>query len=253
MNKIPKTIWVLAGLVVAIYMAWSMAYPSGSWRYRMTVSVETPEGIKTGSAVREVHAYTYPQLLSTTMGHVYVRKGEAVVVDLGKRGVLFALIGEDYGWRIVYNSFPFPGSSPAETTGTTVRYYRSLKTGNVTLTPEQYPMFVRFEDLNDPRTVKNIYETGWCLENDSNGTCIKEGFHVKADRFEEMFGMGVRLKEVTIEMTDDPVTRDVQKYLPWLPNYYNQKFDGQRYETIKANNRFANSLAAGAFTTGERK
>jgi hypothetical protein len=28
--------------------------PSGTWRYKMTVEVETPEGIKSGLAVREV-------------------------------------------------------------------------------------------------------------------------------------------------------------------------------------------------------
>jgi hypothetical protein len=225
MNKIPKIVWVL----LAIYAAWSIAYPSGTWRYRMTVSVETPEGIKTGSAVREVHAYTYPQLLSTTMGHVYVRKGEAVVVDLGKRGVLFALIDGDYGWRIVYDAFPFPGSTPAETTGKTVRYYRSLKNVKATLDPKQYPNFVRFRSLDDPKTIENIRRP------DMNMSEIQqEDPRRPIIDFESAFGSGVNLKEVTIEMTDDPVTQGIEKYLPWVPtigggNLAGEPFSGKEW------------------------
>lgn len=42
-------------------------------------------------------------------------------------------------------------------------------------------------------------------------------YHLEEDNFEELFGQGVRLKEITVEMTDDPVTREIERYLPWLP------------------------------------
>ena len=57
MKRIPKSVWflvVLAVLYGSAKLIWRQAYPSGSWRYKMTVVVQTPEGIKTGSAVREV-------------------------------------------------------------------------------------------------------------------------------------------------------------------------------------------------------
>jgi hypothetical protein len=67
-KKIPKKFLVLAGLLAAIYIAWDTAYPHGTMRYKMTVTVETPEGIKTGFAVREVSMRRYPQILPEQHG-----------------------------------------------------------------------------------------------------------------------------------------------------------------------------------------
>jgi hypothetical protein len=209
MNKIPKTVWVILGLIVTVYVAWHIAYPSGTWRYKMTVAVETPEGIKTGSAVREVSAYTMPRILpeacTVCMG---LAKGEAVVVDLGKRGVLFALLhgpeGVDYGYDIVQSAFPFvtPPSQPEAF----VRHYRSLKTGPVVMTQGLYPMFVRFRDPKDPKTLENV------IEFEDASKVWPPRYAIKKDHMEEMFGQGVTLKDVSIEMTDEPVTHLIKKY-----------------------------------------
>lgn len=67
--------------------------PSGSWRYKMSVVVETPEGEITGSAVREMGNST-PLIQLPDVGNPAGVRGEAVVVDLGARGVLFALISD---------------------------------------------------------------------------------------------------------------------------------------------------------------
>ena len=196
-------------------MAWSIAYPSTTVRYRMTVSVETPEGIKTGSAVREVTIERHPQLLGeTSVGSVGVR-GEAITVDLGKRGVLFALMsggvgGVDYGAYILTTAFPVRGG-PVTREG--IGYYRSLKTGKVTLKPGQYPMFVRFKDSSDPKTVESIYREEPYDALNEKGQYTGRAYHI-TDRFEETFGKGVKLKEVTIEITDEPVTTGVEKIIP---------------------------------------
>lgn len=204
-KKIPRTVWVLLGLAAAIYAAWSIAYPSGAWRYRMTVVIETPEGIKTGSAVREVFAAQGIKLTPESHAVIHAR-GEAVIVDLGNRGVLFALMrnvsGPDYSHQIVFNNFSPPhGVAPLSADG--IRYYHSLKKGKATLSSDQYPTFVRFRDPKDSKTVENVIE----MENNGGG-----GYRIKADHMEEMFGAGVRLKEVTIEMTDEPVTHGIEKY-----------------------------------------
>ncbi len=221
MKKIPKTVWVLLGLMAAIYTAWSIAYPSGTWRYRMTVTVETPEGIKTGSAVREIFAHCEPHLFQTNPCNTALAKGEAAAVDLGKRGVLFALMrggpyGADYGWAIVHHVF---FRSSGHTSKELIRQYRWLKTGKVALHPNQYPMFVRFKDPKDPKTVENLLDMEPCTDSATgipgNSLCLVK------DHFEEAFGAGVKLKEVTIEMTDDQVTWGVEKWLPWLPERKN--------------------------------
>jgi hypothetical protein len=174
---------------------------SDSWRYKMTVEVETPEGLKTGSAVREVTVHHGLKLTPEMLPQVDL-KGEAVVVDLGKRGVLFALLkggvqGEDYGSDILFYVFP----------------RGSEKKGKKTLTVTQYPMLVTFTDPKDPKTVKEVLE-----RSPNGGNPIQ--YTIKADHFEEFFGKGVKLKDITIEMTDEPVTRMVSRY---LPSYDNQK------------------------------
>ncbi|MDP3550575.1 MAG: hypothetical protein Q8R81_09275, partial [Novosphingobium sp.] len=61
-------------------------------RYKMTVEVETPEGLKTGFAVRELEFRDrsgFP--LGESRPQIKLR-GEAVAVDLGGGRTLFALL-----------------------------------------------------------------------------------------------------------------------------------------------------------------
>jgi hypothetical protein len=78
-----------------------------TWRYKITIEIETPEGIKTGSAVREVRAWkNAAKIINPDVAPIeYEVIGEAVVVDLGKRGVLFGLIDWD-SYEEVESSFP---------------------------------------------------------------------------------------------------------------------------------------------------
>jgi hypothetical protein len=207
---------------VLIFVAWAGAaiafgvgdiYVSGSWRYKMTVIVETPEGIKTGSAVREVsNTASSLELDWPNATNRAELKGEAVVVDLGERGALFALLCydrgiEDHARRIVYDVFPYSGGY---STVEGIRHYRNLKHREATLTQAQYPLLVTFKDLDDPKTVTRVLDMEW------HGPTTNAMFSIKADHFEELFGKGVRLKEITIEMTDEPVTWEIDKYLSWL-------------------------------------
>ncbi len=207
-KRIPKKLVIFVVVCVAIYAAWNIAYPSGSWRYKLTVEVETPEGLKTGSAVREVHAYYFPQL-TPEMGkfHASLKNGEAVVIDLGSLGVVFALNrtykrGVDGGFAILQEAYPV---SP--------RKSAPKKTPPKVLQQEQYPIFVRFVDPADPKTVENLLDMQTC-----EGARGSEGkLCVKNDRFAEAFGEGVKLKSVTIAISDEPVTTGVvERYLPWI-------------------------------------
>lgn len=184
-------------------------YTTGTWRYKMTVTVSTPEGDKVGSAVREVsvknallpgHSSGYPEV-----------KGEAVVVDLGKRGALFAIMrgvrsGRDYGHQVVFDAFPSPTNQRLE-------YYSHLKAGPVELPPDDWPVFVHFKDPKDPSTVEPVLETGW--DSPRMGRFI-----LKADHTEEIYGKGVKIKSVSIEMTKEPITWNGDKYFP----KYDDKF-----------------------------
>ncbi|MBU0800556.1 MAG: hypothetical protein KKA05_06070 [Alphaproteobacteria bacterium] len=206
---------------------------AGSWRYKTTVVVETPEGIKTGSAVREIsNSNSINRLNLTQSGNPAKVVGEPVVVDLGERGMLFALLkaykrGEDHGSDVLYDVFPpFGGCTyglkPCNVGGGTtiggIKYYKELfgAQGNksVVLNPTDYPLLVMFKDIDDPKTVTLVQE----LESNRR---IPVTYTIKADHFEEFFGEGVRLKEISIEMTDEPVTRTIISALPWLPDRKN--------------------------------
>jgi hypothetical protein len=209
LGKLAKIIALfLAGaIVVNTWTAWSDIFTSGKWRYRMTVTVETPEGIKTGSAVREVRVEKGLKLLPEMGASIYLT-GEAVVVDLGKRGILFGLIDGDRASDIVFDAFPLKDVAPLSAEG--IRYYSALKNAKVILQPKKYPTFVKFRDLNDPKSVEDVRSSE-----------IVDKFKIaypnrRIVSFEETFGRGVSIKEVTLEMTSDSIESVVDSKLPWL-------------------------------------
>ena len=236
---------VLVSILIAAVVIWKIVYPSGTWRYKITVNVETPEGLKSGSAVREVYVADGPAILPGATGNAKF-KGEAVVVDLGARGLLFApLDREDY--YIVFEAFPIPGmrgGGGLESVG--IRYYRSLKNVNAVLPVNDYPNFVMFKNINDPLTVTPVLEYS---DYDQNLSPHRQKQSIKADHFEELFGQGVRLKSVTIEMTDEKITWSIAQRLPWLEHYHDKLLDGQTTHTIDTNYPLANSLGSGSFST----
>lgn len=196
----------------------------GSWRYKTTVTISTPEGDKTGSAVREVTVNSGLHLFPE--GHARVDlKGEAVAVDLGPRGVVFALmkgywLGSDYGKTMPLYAFKqvVGGFSDSGTQNIQNR----LVGAQVVLTDDLYPMFVRFRDPADPKSVENLLDYKPCPGRISgvpnSSVCL-----VKS-HFAEAFGEGVELKSVTVERTQEPVTvGSVVKYIPWLPERKNKQ------------------------------
>lgn len=208
MKKAIMIVMVLATAMGAAYASGFLGFSNEKLRYKVTVVVETPEGEKIGSAVREAGKYTEPRILPEQGGVFYnVTRGEAVVVDLEERGVLFALLG---------------GQGEAENV---FKLLSGQSDNKVVLSPEQYPQFVRFRDLKDPKTVEAV----------------------KLGELSEV----VRIKEIVFVTTNDPVTWAIARWLPWLPNYYNRMFDGQRYNMAKSKYPFANSLSSGSFSTGD--
>ena len=212
-----KNFWIAFTAIVAIIAVFLyVTYPSGTWKYKMTVTVETPEGDVTGSAVREVTSHTEPVIFAAQGAGAFasVSDGEAVVVDLEKRGVLFALMsgwpyGRDYNSKIMLAAFP---SGEKRFTPQSIRYYKSLKDTKVVLDESHYPTFLHFKNPKDITSAELVMEMGWKDDPDGHG---KYGEYVlKENKFEKIFGKGVKLKEISIETTDEPVTKVIDKYLP---------------------------------------
>lgn len=83
-----RWIKILAALIicwVGLKVVWALAYPTSEHRFRLTVNVETPMGLKSGSSVMETVVTRQPgwnALRSGFLAHAELN-GEAVFVDLG--------------------------------------------------------------------------------------------------------------------------------------------------------------------------
>lgn len=194
-----------AGLAVAACAIASSSgdYPSGTWRYKMTVAVETPEGIKTGSAIREISAVSRPKRLGESNDtHIKLERGEAVVIDVGANQPVFALLkGKDDAITAFFKAFPSHCSEgPASRCG--IRYYSNLSKANaVELAVEDYPMFAAFKNTQDPKSIVALSQTG-SQKNHSS--------------FESFFGKKIKILSVKIEATNESFVSILYNWLPWL-------------------------------------
>ena len=89
-------------------------------------------------------------------------------------------------------------------------------------------MLVTFGDLSDPTSVAEV----------------------DPDDLAATFGEGVRLKRITVQLTDDPVTTGIEKRLAWLDNHRTQHLDGTSTvsEDMTTDDLTAR-LTAGSFST----
>lgn len=191
---------ILAALAVWGYL--SDVYVSGTWRYKITVDIETPEGVKSGSAVREISNFdsSINILEGLSQGGNPARvRGEAVAVDLGDRGTVFSLMTDAV---IFYRAFD---AMNGPTTIEGIKRLNKIPIGKeAVLEPKYYPMVVTFTDMSAPKSVTLV--KGWKF----NPQTQKSD---PVDRFEELFGEGVSIKEIRLERTKEPVTKHIESIL----------------------------------------
>lgn len=191
---------IVVALVAAVWLFWTFRYPTYSYNFRMTVAVETPDGVKSGSSVYSVSAGDRPKLTAEEGSRSMVVKGEAVAVDLPDGKTLFALLktnahfGDMSGLSMTALDPTFK-SGLYDTVGTARRI--SKRNGvkeSAEVSPSDYPMFVTFADINDPKSVVQVDPS------DPAAT----------------LGQGYAIKSITIEITDDLVTTGIEQRLAWL-------------------------------------
>lgn len=206
MKTLLGVIIVLIIGTVAIWAISKTSQPELTLRYKITVNVQTPQGLKSGYAVREIVINTFNGYNPDKADFNADIKGEAVVVDLGERQ-LFGLLDWD-SYNEVFYAFPSPGA-PISEEG--IEFYKALPAGSkVELTIKwAWPKMVTFLDPDDPKTVKQAFK----VENDKNDRI--SDFEITENNLEKYFGEGVSIKSVRVEMTDEPVTEGlVDQYLP---------------------------------------
>lgn len=185
---------------------------------KMTVTVETPTGDVSGHAVREISNEASRSKIDWPHGgNPAFERGEAVVVDLGTRGSVLGLVGDEERF---YKVFPPPNRRPQSNEA--MDYYAALPVGTVaSLDPEYWPKFVMFTNIADPKSVTLVRGHKF------NPATQKYDL---VDNCTEFFGEGIRLKSVTLEIVNEPVTWGVvDKFIP--SNFGELKKLGKIYRT----------------------
>lgn len=170
------------------------------WHQKLTVTVETPEGVKTGSAVTRVSVQASPRwwgVGDAAGSGSSSLSGEAVTVDLGEGRHLFALL-QNYSHETARKTFIEKKDTPRSEAEAHVMFDRlEQMRDSRALARENYPLLVTFGDINEPASVTKVDPADLAAT----------------------FGKGYRLNAVTIAITDEPVTEGkVEKVLSWWGN-----------------------------------
>jgi hypothetical protein len=182
-----------------------------SYRFRMTVEVQTPQGLRSGSSVMEVTAYKMAKLTSEEHSGSGSFRGQAVVVDLPD-GPLFVLLkmnttGSGLDQAVTLALRPDANTGHVEdyvkavralgaTSGVKADLPRTGMQGCYPASCSNWPLMVRFRDINDPRSIEQVAPDA------------------------------VGVKRILVETTRDPITIGLENRLPWLTKVDGGYIDG---------------------------
>ncbi|MGB3806613.1 MAG: hypothetical protein WA936_05390 [Erythrobacter sp.] len=216
------SLW-LAGTFAAFTLA-ACDDATPDYRYRLTVEVETPEGLRTGSSVIEVEQSMGRSSMAPASNQIYRRiRGEAVAVELPGGQTLFALLRSESNieWAETIAASAAPPAEESE--DGEPRFDNMLALEGAAELPRTfpasgwleersaYPMLVTFGDIDDPSSVREV----------------------DPDDLAATFGAGYALERITVEITDDRVTTGIEERLGWFgpsePNIGALKPSGSRF------------------------
>lgn len=192
-------------------LSWDKPY---HLRYRLTVNIKTPEGVKSGSTIQEVYYPPADTENPYNPANQGIARGEAAYVDLGKRGKIFVLMPDPANAKnrffgLIRTVFPTVPKIYEQTRFKEVlEHYDELSNVKDTVPEWEYPVLAHFRDINDPSTIEVVYRR-------KQGS-VRDMQEVETDRMEEVFGEGVSIKNMTLEMTDAPLEWKLNKPLPWI-------------------------------------
>jgi len=218
--------------VLAIVFTLAGCAKSESYRYRLTLVVNTPDGIKRASTVGEV---VFWDVSIPARGTMHKLRGNALYLDLGPGArPLVALLTHrhhaGYDDAIRWSSEAGPdtrllmqlfGEKPSDDFMNDVPRI-AAKRGSRRLARDKLPDLVTFANVNDPGSV---------IEVDPND-------------LQATLGQGISWNEITIEVVDEPATKGIEQKLPWIPYYHCAMLDGHHY---RDNRTLANSLSTADF------
>jgi hypothetical protein len=185
---------------------------------KLKVEVDTPVGVKSGFSVIEVRRD------KTDKG--YQARGEAVAVDLPHQQTLFVLLRSQsnpdwVGYLHSYSQIDDSNGMTDGTIGAREAYNRRVaadrrvwrvarRRKTAVEDSDNYPYFVRFRDIADPKSVEQV----------------------DPDDLAKSFGPGVKLKSLTVQVTDEPVSEGIGKRLPKPPFIRSFVYQGEESKSL---------------------
>jgi hypothetical protein len=164
-----------------------------SYRFRMTVEANTPQGVVRASSVYEVRAEkNNTRIMAEEWYGATTIRGEAVVLDLPD-GPLFVLLkvpeSESLARAATQALKPDAELGGIDNFLPAVRALgRPFAGARAELLRRDWPLMVRFADIADPASVERV-------DPETAG-----------------------IFSIMLETTRDPVTTGIEKKIPWLPN-----------------------------------
>jgi hypothetical protein len=204
----------------------------GGNRYKMTVEVETPSGVKSGYAVREWSTYPRPN-----GGDGLSVRGEAVAVDIAPGKTLFALLtGADGDVGYAASIAKFALESELSPGGGNINYapgdfaelYPTYPKTESPIRFSPVPLLVTFKEMRDSKSVVKV----------------------EPANLPGAFGPGVRLKRITIKKTREDVTMGIGGRFIWWKKLKSERrrLNGSNSVAVSTN-ELSDNLGTGDFST----
>lgn len=229
-------------LVLVLLVVLAACTRDEHWNQRLTLVIDTPNGPVTRSVVQRIDwegatglAKAAFQGVDTSSTSLRVT-GEALAVEVAPGRWLFALLKGDKGWQgepglNAGYAIAVPLGLHARSPEGVDAILATPKDTPITLPPEAWPMLVTFDDISRPETVRRL----------------------DPGDLAAVFGDGVRLEAVTLEVAEEIVSLGNPSALfVWWDSFHNKQLDGVRYRNAKSNNPFANSLNRLDFLKSEK-
>lgn len=192
----------LLGVIGVLYGGDQIRLNRPAHKYRLSMTVETPDGLKSASGVFSVHPDR-----GSGPSRATITRGDALFVDLGNGRNVVALLLTHGERGMDVEGINYIALRAFSVGGRRLSFSNvGQVTGDAAVTGDLIPVLVSFADLNDPNSARAI----------------------PPDDFEGTFGKGVRLRGLRVEVVPnglwpvdfggvlgEPVTRGIEGKLPW--------------------------------------
>ncbi|MBU6379492.1 MAG: hypothetical protein KJS95_13310 [Gammaproteobacteria bacterium] len=192
MDKIIRPLLILAVCSVLAVVAWYLMLPWATVRCRLIIEAEAAGRPLTGSGVIEVRYQKQPTWLSGRYSSSRAH-GQSVWIDVPGEGPIFALTMSEKRFS-AYDFLPRAAFAVSDLDSLGKFLQLSRLSGRRELPLENWPMFVRFQNLRDPTSVEGI---------DPDELAVGASPVTAA-----------RVTKIWVEITRDPITTGIDEKLP---------------------------------------